>query len=167
MYTAYIDAENPVLGRARFISVSLPEKWRIRPAGYTDVELVREACGDRWVASGYTTLFILRNGKPTALKITVKEPLLGFRLEKWLNKNSKRSIKSGFLEVNGHRAGYLIRMSGRRRYLILGDKMKWVRTDLAFMCSETSRRINVTVEGSMTLEEAEALLEVLSTLRCH
>lgn len=167
MYTAYIDAENPVLGRARFVSISLPEKWQIRPAGYTDVELVREAYGDRWVASGYITLFMLRNGKLTALKITVKEPLLGFKLEKWLSKNSRRSIKSGFLEINGHRAGYIIREASRKRYLIVGDRIKWVKMNLALMCRETHRRINIVVEGSMTVEEAETLLEILSTLRCH
>ncbi len=167
MQKANIDAKNPILGEVRFVSILLPEEWQIRPAGYIDVELVRETGGDRWVASGYITLNIIRGEKPLAVKITVREPILGFNLDRWVAKASRNSVRSGFVKINGHNAGYSIKKAGRRKYLLLGDMIRWTKIEVAFMCKETARRIDIVAEGDMSVEEAENFIGILSNLRCH
>ncbi len=160
-----LDAKNIILGTVRFVSISVPEGWRVFPLRMVEVETSKESGGITWATNGHITVGVISDdGGEVLLKVSASEPVIrrGFDPWRWVEKMTRKSEDHGVMRVNGHDCGYVLR---RVREGLFKRGLLW-EVILCFFCDVTGRKLEIKILGR-NKDEVLFLKDLLQELSCH
>ncbi|OGO71758.1 MAG: hypothetical protein A2Z37_00250 [Chloroflexi bacterium RBG_19FT_COMBO_62_14] len=151
-----LEAANPIIGTARFVSLRLGETWDLaQGVGHPEINASHERRSIRWVANGDFWYVLYDDERHWAMEFHGR-----FRPDAL----ERTRPGSGLVSVAGHAAEVL--WSHRRRGL------PWRRHDVTFMtveydCPQSERSIMLEFSGWCPEEGFREVLASLARLRCH
>jgi hypothetical protein len=151
-----IEAGNPLMGSARFFSLSLPSEWKLAAGvGRPEVNASQLEGELRWVANG-SFWYVLHH--------PVAKWALEFHCHIRPVRTSRMEPNGDHVIVGSHEA--IARWETRRRGL------PWQRHDVHFLtvdftCPQSSRSIRLQFSGWCPKEGFQQILEALQNVQCH
>lgn len=151
-----LEAANPIIGSARFLSLRLGESWDLAPGvGHPEINASHERRSTRWVANGDFWYVVYDHDRHWAMEFhgSFRPDLLG-----------RQRSGSELVSVAGHPAE--VRWTNRRRGL------PWRRHDVTYLtveydCPQSERSISLEFSGWCPEEGFREVLTGLAHLVCH
>lgn len=151
-----LEAANPLIGSARFVSLHLGESWDVAPGvGHPEINASHERRSIRWVANGDFWYVLYDHERHWAMEFhgSFRPDLL-----------QRQRSSSELVSVAGHAAE--VRWTTRRRGL------PWQRHDVRYMtveydCPQSERRIRLEFSGWCPEEGFREVLTSLASMGCH
>jgi len=156
-----LEAFNPITGPVVFVTLALPEPWRITRATVTpDVQTTIRQGDRQWVASGETRHVVFDRARrlrgELVVRITSGRP-------RRMSAPLAEAAAAGSMTAGGHVAQF---QYGRRREGIVFRRLVPAGR-VQHYCDQTKRTILVELSGSLDEGELRALVDSLGDLECH
>ena len=156
-----ISANNILFGSTRFLTLALPDGWRITRSYLPPDVHSNVRHGDLlWVEAGQTDQIVYHPLRKIALDLTI---VMKRGKREGLKTKGVEVHSQGSLMINGHEASYYVGEVG-----VGFLKKKLARTlCLSFHCSELGRTIMISFTGACQEAALLEIFESLSGLKCH
>jgi len=156
-----IAASNFLFGVANFLTLTLPEPWRLgRGISPPEVNSYTRRGDLLWVTSGRTSHIVFDEDRKIGLELLVS-----------ISKGKRGEFKprigvvsaQGVTHAGGHEAAYVL---GETKVGLF--KKRTIKIlQLSFYCDKTERTITLTLTGDCAGDDLIQILEVIPRLECH
>jgi len=155
-----IAASNILFGVTNFLTLALPEPWRLgRGTSPPEVDSYTRRGDLLWVTSGRTSHIVFDEDRRIGLELLVNIHKGKKRFEPRISEVSAQ----GVTHAGGHEAAYAL---GETRIGLFRKKVTKI-LQLSFYCDETGRTITLTLVGDCAEEDLLQILGLIPRLECH